>query len=67
MISAKSFHIRCDKVDGFIRIYHGARYLVLFGAEKNDSIYNMIRYLIGVKSSITYVFSHKYARIKVDL
>ena len=28
--------------------------------------YNSIRYLIGVKISITYVISHNYAKIKVD-
>ena len=33
---------------------------------KNDSIYNRIRYLIGVKSGITTVNYHSYARIKVD-
>ena len=29
-IGAKPSHIRFDKVDGFIRVYDGARYLVLF-------------------------------------
>ena len=28
---------------------------------------NRIRYLKGVKSGITYVISHNYAKIKVDL
>ena len=40
--------------------------LLLFGSEKYDFIYNMIRYLISVKSGITYVISHNYAKIKVD-
>ena len=31
-----------------------------------DAIYNRVRYLIGVKSGITYVFSHNYAKIKID-
>ena len=39
---------------------------MLFGSEKYDFIYNMIRYLIGVKSGIAYVVSHNYAKIKVD-
>ena len=30
----KPLRIRFDKVDGFIRVYNGARYLVLFGVEK---------------------------------
>ena len=46
--------------------YDGTRSLVLFGGEKYDFIYNKIRYLIGVKSSITYAFPHNYAKIKFD-
>ena len=34
LIGAKPLGIRFDKVDGSIRIYHGTRYLVLFGSEK---------------------------------
>ena len=49
-----------------VRLYDGTRYLVLFGSEKHDSIYNRIRYLISVKSGITYVTFHNYAKIKVD-
>ena len=66
MIGAKPLHIRFDKVDGFIRACDGTKYLVLFGPEKYDAFYNRIRYLISQKSSITYVFSHNYARIKID-
>ena len=56
LIESKSLRIRFDKIDGFIRIYDKTRYLTLFGYEKYDSIYNRIRYLISLKSSITYVF-----------
>ena len=35
------------------KVYDGTRYLVLFGGEKYDFIYNGIRYLLGVKSGIT--------------
>ena len=66
MIGVKSLRIRVDKIDGLIRIYDGIRYLVLFGSEKHNAIYNRIRYLTSLKSSITYVFSHYYAKIKVD-
>ena len=45
--------IRFYKIDGFIRVYDGTRYLVLFESEKYDFIYNKIRYLISVKSGIT--------------
>ena len=51
--------------DGFIRIYDGTRYLTLFGSEKY-AIYNRIRYLISLKSGITYISSHYFAKIKVD-
>ena len=54
-----TFHIklRFDKIDRFIRIYDGTRYLVLFGSENYGAIYKGIRYLISLKSSITYVSS----------
>ena len=47
-IGAKPLHIRFDKIYGFIRVYDRTRYLVLFGGEKYDFIYNRIRYLVGV-------------------
>ena len=65
LISSKSLRIRFDKLDRIIRIYDGARYLTLFGTEKYDAIYDRIRYLISLKSSITYIFSHCFAKIKV--
>ena len=34
LIDAKPLHIRFDKIDGFIRVYDGTIYLVLFGHEK---------------------------------
>ena len=71
-ISRKTFigglplRIRFVKVDGFIKVYDETRYLVLFGPEKHDVVYNRIRYLISLKSCITYVYSQNYARIKFD-
>ena len=59
-------HIRFNNIEGFIRVYDGTRYLVLFGGEKYYFLYNRIRYLTGVKIGITYVISHNYAKIKVD-
>ena len=38
----KPLRIRFDKIDGFIKVYDGTRYLVLFGSEKHDSIYNRL-------------------------
>ena len=65
LIGPKPRSIRFNKIDGSIIIYDGTRYLVLFGAEKYDSIFNRITYLKGIKSGITYVISHDYIRIKV--
>ena len=53
-------------MDGFIRIYDGTRYLVLFVFENYEAIHNRIRYLISLKTSITHVLAHYYAKIKVD-
>ena len=66
MTAAKPLRIRFNKIDGFVRVYDGTTYLVLFQSEKYDSIYNRIRYIISVKSGITYVISYNYAKIKVD-
>ena len=56
MIGAKPLRIRFHKVDGFIKVYGGNRYLVLFGPQKFDAIYNKIRFLISQENGITYVF-----------
>ena len=40
---------------------------MLFGSEKYDSIYDRIRYLINVKSGITYIIVHICVKIKIDL
>ena len=65
LVGVKLFHIRFDKVDGFIRVYDGNRYLVLFGPEKYDVIYYRIRYKC-LKCGIIYVISQNYAKIKID-
>ena len=57
--------IRFDKIGGFFKIYDGTRYLTLFRSEKYNAFYR-IRYLISIKSGITYIFSHYFAKIKVD-
>ena len=38
----------------------------MLGPEKYDAIYDRIRYLIGLKSSIAYVCTHNYAKIEID-
>ena len=67
LIDTKPLRIRFDKIDWFIRVYDGTKYLVLFGSEKYDFIYNRIRYLIRVKNGITFVIPHNYGKIKVVL
>ena len=66
LIGAKPLHIMFDKVNGFIRVYDKTKYLILFGLEKYDAIYDRIIYLISLKSGITYVFSHNYAKIEIN-
>ena len=67
LIVWEPFRIGFDKINGFIRIYDGTRYLSLFGTEKYDAIYDrIIKYVISLKSGITYIFSHYFAKIKVD-
>ena len=65
MIDSKSLRTKFEKIDEFLRISDGTRYLVLFGSGKYDSIYDRIRYLLNVKGGITYIISHKYATIRV--
>ena len=66
LIGSKPLQIRLDRIDGIIRIYDGTRYLKLFSTKKYDAIYDRIRYLISLKSSITYIFFLYFAKIKVD-
>ena len=62
LIGSKLLCIRFDKIDGFKRIYDGTRYLIFFGSEKCDAIYNRIRYLISLKSGITiYLFTFTFS------
>ena len=65
LLGYKPLRIEFDKIDGIIRVCDETRYLVLFVNEKYYSIYERIIYLISVKSDITYIISHNYA--KVDL
>ena len=66
LINLKPLRIRFDEIDGFNRVLNGTRYLPWIGSEKYVAIYNRIRYILSQKSGITFVFSHSYARLKVD-
>ena len=65
MIGAKLLRVWFNQADGFIRVYDGTRYVVLFGPEKYDAICSRIRYLISQKSDITYLFSQNNPKIKI--
>ena len=45
-------NIRFDEIDGFIKIYDGIRYLVLVGGGFYDEIFDRIKYLIIVRSTV---------------
>ena len=66
LIDSKPLRISFDKIDWFITVYDGTRYLIFFGSEKNDSVYNKIGCLINAKNSITYTISHNYAKVRGD-
>ena len=59
--------IKFNRIDGFIKIYDGTRYLALFGLDKYDAFCDKIRYLTSLKSDTTYIFSHTFAKVKIDL
>ena len=80
-INAKPLHIWFEKIDGFIKIYDGIRYLILFASERYNAIYDRINhlineksgitydrinYLINEKSGITYSINHNFPRIRID-
>ena len=66
MIGAKLLHIRFNKVDGFISVYDGNRYLVLFGSQKMWCYLWQDQMFYKSKNCITYAASHNYVRIKID-
>ena len=60
-MGSKPLRIGFDKVDRFIKIYNGIRYLVLLGTSWYDEIYDSIKYLINEKSGITDNINHNFA------
>ena len=55
-----------DKIHGFVKDYDGTKYLLLYCPENYDAIFDRVRYFIRLKSSITYVNSFNYTKIKID-
>ena len=66
LIASKYLLTIFDKIDGIIKIYDGTIHSTLFGTKIYYAIYDRIRYLISLKRSITYIFSHYFAKIKID-
>ena len=61
-MGSKPLRIRFDEKDGFIKIYDGISYLVLFAPGQYDAIYNRI----SGKSGITDSVNHNFATIRID-
>ena len=66
LIGSKYLQVRFDKTDEITKIYDGIKYSTLFSTKKYDAIYDRIRCLISLKSSIPYIFSNYFAKIKVE-
>ena len=52
-MGAKPLRMWFEKIDGFIKIFDGIRYLVLLPSERYNAIYDKIRYLVIENSGIT--------------
>ena len=66
LMGAKPMHIRFNKIDEFIKVYDGIRYLVIFDYWWCDEIYNRIRFLKRKKRGITNSINHNVAGIRID-
>ena len=62
----KPLRIWFDKIDGFIKIYDGIKYLILLGHSWYDETYDSIKYLISEKSGITDSINHNFSGIRID-
>ena len=65
-MGAEPLRIWFNKIYGFIKIYDGIRYLVLFDPERLNTIYDTINYLVSEKSGVPYSVNHNFIRIKID-
>ena len=64
LIDSKPLRITFNKINGFIKIYDGTKYLTLLGSQKYDTM--IIKYRRSLKSDIAYILYHYFAKIKVD-
>ena len=65
-MDTKPLRIWFNKIDRFIKIYDGIRYLVMYDYNRYNAIYYMIRYLISEKSGIENSINQIFARIIID-
>ena len=57
--------IRFDKIDGFIKIYDGIRYLIILDHDRLYKIWDSIKCAISEKSVITESINNDFARIRI--
>ena len=63
----KPWHIRFDKIDGFIISLDGKiKHLILFDYGFVDKICDKIKYLISKKSDITNSINYNFGKINID-
>ena len=66
VVWCKAFTYYFFKEDKFIRKDDVTKYLALFILMKNiGGIFDRIRYFIVLEKNISYVYSHKYTKIKI--
>ena len=65
-MGAPPLRIRFNKINGFIKIFDGTKYLVLISPERYVAVYDRTRYLISEKNGITYNISHNFTKIRID-
>ena len=61
----KPLRIRFDQIDGFIKVYDGIRYLVIFDYWSYDENYNRIRCFISEERGIIDSINHNFGRIRI--
>ena len=62
----KSLRIRFNKINGFIKIYEGIRYLILYNYERYNAICDKMKYLLSEKSGVKDSINHNFTRIRTD-
>ena len=65
-MGSKPLRIWFDKIEGFIKIYDGIRYLVILDHSWFDEICDINKYLMSEKNSITDSINCNVARIRID-